>query len=61
MTDYRAIILMRTKRLEICDSCEYKVDSVLGPKCAKCKCILAGKATLTLSKCPIGLWEQKGL
>lgn len=61
MTDYRAIILMRTKRLEICDKCEHKIDSVLGPKCAKCKCILAGKATLTLAKCPLDKWQAQGL
>jgi hypothetical protein len=58
MADYRAIILVRTQRLATCDLCEYKTDSVIGPMCSKCKCILAGKASLPLAKCPMGKWEK---
>ena len=40
------------KRLEICNSCEFK----RGDRCGKCGCLLFPKAKWKTSECPIKKW-----
>ncbi len=45
-----------TKRLKICQQCEW-YD--IGPHaCKKCGCPLAMKSKISIESCPIGLWSE---
>lgn len=52
-----------SKRLEICNSCEFRVEKNLAidkiKVCGKCGCVLAAKAfSKDKSACPEGKWEK---
>lgn len=66
------IKLMMSKRLAICDTCEYKVQINTAGKiimkvlsndpdavyqCGKCHCPLMSKTAETLNECPLGKWK----
>jgi len=58
MTDFKGLINeaaeLRSKRLEICRSCpEFNKTTT---QCNKCGCIMAVKAVLKNSECPLGKW-----
>ena len=46
---------IREYRLNICNSCEYRVESI--NTCSKCGCCLPAKTKLAGSQCPIGKWN----
>ena len=45
---------IRDTRLNICNSCEYILESV--NVCSKCGCYLPGKTKLAKAGCPSGKW-----
>jgi hypothetical protein len=40
------------KRLAICESCEFYINS----RCSKCGCYMAVKTYLKAANCPVGKW-----
>ena len=46
----------KNKRLEICNSCPFKVGTEEKPTCNKCGCFLKIKAGWASESCPIGKW-----
>jgi hypothetical protein len=44
------------KRLEICTSCENKIDTPIGLACGKCGCLFKGKVFSSDGGCPVGKW-----
>jgi anaerobic ribonucleoside-triphosphate reductase len=43
-----------TKRIEICNSCEYL--STTTKRCQKCGCFMFAKTKLLFAQCPIDKW-----
>lgn len=43
---------LKEQRLNICDTCEYKVNE----SCSKCSCLLANRVTYVEMFCPEGKW-----
>jgi hypothetical protein len=46
---------LRKERMDVCFSCEYKVDNVVSI-CSVCNCILKIKTIFSDAKCPKGKW-----
>jgi len=44
-------------RLEICDSCEYKIQAT--NMCGKCGCYLPWKTHMAASACPVLKWTHE--
>jgi len=50
---------LASKRLEICNSCEYKVTNLGINRCSVCGCALKGKVfTPAIGGCPKGKWDD---
>lgn len=50
---------LASKRLEICNSCEYKVTNLGVNRCSVCGCALKGKVfTPAIGACPKGKWDE---
>ena len=49
---------MKSKRLEICNVCEWFDGQQL--RCKACGCYLVAKAAMRGAKCPKGKWEEVG-
>lgn len=45
------------KRVEVCKSCEFKTETVLGDLCSICYCPLKGKIYSPENSCPKGKWK----
>ena len=50
---------LASKRIEICNSCEYKVTNLGINRCSVCGCALKGKVfTPAVGACPKGKWDE---
>lgn len=57
-TNFIKIVQVRAERINICNSCEYKILKLEMEVCSKCSCLIKGKASLPLAKCPIDKWDK---
>lgn len=48
-------LTLYTKRIKVCDECEYKNPVGI---CNKCGCVLAIKARFKIFKCPLNKWSE---
>jgi len=50
---------LASKRIEICNSCEYKITTLNVNRCSACGCALKGKVfTPAIGACPKGKWDE---
>jgi ribosomal protein L37AE/L43A len=56
--DFIKIVKDRDARLLVCSTCEFKTVKFEVDICSKCKCLLRGKASLPLAKCPEDKWDK---
>lgn len=47
---------LKTKRMEICKSCEHYNES--HNRCMKCGCFLDQKVSLNSARCPLNKWDD---
>jgi len=45
---------VRSARKSVCDSCEFKHQTV--PVCTQCKCVIIAKVMLASAECPKDKW-----
>jgi hypothetical protein len=45
-----------SQRLYQCSRCEFALQTLVGPVCGKCGCIMNVKAQVGASKCPLNKW-----
>ena len=50
-------LLMQKTRLEICSTCESRVDALVN-LCSECGCILKLKTIIPSQECPLGKWKS---
>lgn len=43
-------------RKQVCSSCEFKTNSLIGDRCKKCGCVIAVKIRVPMAQCPIRKW-----